>query len=330
MTTTSRDVARAAGVSVATVSRALSRKGVVAEATRRRVVAEAERLGYSPDPAARRLITGRSGNIGLIVPDLSNPFFADIAKGVHRHARSERRGVFISDTDENPRYEVDAVRHLARQVDGLIWASPRTPDDVIQQMSIPVPTVLLHRRLDGWSSVCADFTDGMRQVVVNLYALGHRTIAYADGPAGSWSGGRRRLGLLKTASEVGLDVLELGHVSPAYEGGLAAADLVLATNATALVAYNDIVAVGALHRLLARGVSVPGDLSVVGCDNTTASHMSSPQLTTVDVPRFEAGDLAVQVLDELLQDPVHELVQHVLGTSLVIRATTVPPGGNRA
>jgi DNA-binding LacI/PurR family transcriptional regulator len=131
MATTSRDVARACGVSVATVSRAFSEKGAVAAVTRRRILAEAERLGYSPDPAARRLITGRSGNIGLIVPDIANPFFADTAKGVEREARTARLGLFISDTDEQDRLELEAVRRLYRQVDGLIWASPRNSDKVL-------------------------------------------------------------------------------------------------------------------------------------------------------------------------------------------------------
>src|SRR5664280_2619521 len=124
MTSTSRDVARAAGVSVATVSRAFSEKGAVSDNTRRRVLTEARRLGYSPNPAARRLITGRSGNIGLIVPDLANPFFADIIKGVQRSAREARHAILIADTDEQARLEGDALRSLARQVDGVILASP--------------------------------------------------------------------------------------------------------------------------------------------------------------------------------------------------------------
>ena len=124
MTSTGRDVARAAGVSVATVSRAFSETGAVSENTRRRVLTEARRLGYSPNPAARRLITGRSGNIGLVVPDLANPFFADIIKGVQRSAREARHAILVADTDEQARLEGDALRSLARQVDGVILASP--------------------------------------------------------------------------------------------------------------------------------------------------------------------------------------------------------------
>jgi len=325
VTSTSRDVAKAAGVSVATVSRAFSEKAAVSDSTRRHVLAVAERLGYSPDPAARRLTTGRSGNIGLIVPDLSNPFFADVAKGVQRRARDRQRSIFISDTDEQARVEADAVRQLARQVDGIIWASPRTPDEAIDALRPEVPVVLLHRSAPGWWSVTADYIEGMRQTLVNLHALGHRTVAYAAGPAASWSGGLRLRGLRAAASDLELDLVELGSVAPSVDGGLAAADLVLATEATALVAYNDAVGLGAMARLAARGVRVPDDLSVVGCDNTMLSRLTLPPLTTVNAPRFEAGEVALSLLEQQMESPGDEPVVQVLPTSLVIRGTTAPP-----
>ncbi len=323
MTTTSRDVARAAGVSIATVSRALSDNGAVSEATKRRVLAEAARLGYSPNPAARRLITGRSGTIGLIVPDLANPFFADIIKGVQRRAREYRQTILVADADEQPRLELDAVRNLTRQVDGIIWASPRV-DDAELSAHLNLPTVLLHRELPGQWSVTADFGEGVRQVLVNLHALGHRTIAYAGGPGQSWSGRKRQESLHTNAPALGLEVFELGSVPPTIDGGLMAADLTLATPATALVAYNDVVALGAMRRLADRGVSVPQDLSVVGCDNTMLSLLATPALTTIGVPRFEAGEAAVTLLDQCLSEQPGPVCQ-VLRTSLVIRGTTAPP-----
>lgn len=325
VSSTSRDVAKAAGVSVATVSRAFSDKAAVSQATRRHVLAVAERLGYSPDPAARRLTTGRSGSIGLIVPDLSNPFFADVAKGVQRRARDRQRSIFISDTDEQARLEADAVRHLARQVDGIIWASPRTPDDALRELRPDVPVVLLHRAVRGWWSVTADYREGMRQALENLYALGHRSVAYAAGPTASWSGALRLDGLRAAAQDLGVTLTELGSVAPTVDGGLAAADLALATDATALVAYNDAVGLGALTRLVARGVKVPEQLSVVGCDNTLLAGLTIPPLTTVNVPRFEAGDVALSLLEQQMEAPTDEPVVQVLPTSLVIRGTTAPP-----
>ena len=324
MTSTSRDVARAAGVSVATVSRAFSEAGAVSETTRRKVMTEARRLGYSPNPAARRLITGRSGNIGIIVPDLANPFFADIIKGVQRRAREGRQAILVADTDEQARLEADTLRALARQVDGVVLVSPRSAvEDLPSDLNIPI--VLVHRQAPGWWSVTADFAEGVRQALVNLRALGHDHVAYAGGPNLSWSGGMRTESLRKCSAELGVHLYELGSVAPTVDGGLAAADLALATPATALIAYNDVVALGAMRRFGARGVDVPGDMSVVGCDNTMLSLLAVPSLTTVDVPRFEAGEAAVALLDRYLADPEAEPIQQMLATALVIRGTTAPP-----
>ncbi len=324
MTSTSRDVARAAGVSVATVSRAFSETGAVSDGTRRKVLTEARRLGYSPNPAARRLITGKSGNIGLIVPDLTNPFFADIMKGVQRSAREARQAILVADTDEQARLEADALRSLARQVDGVVLASPRSPiEDLPTDLGIPI--VLIHRQAPGWWSVSADFGEGVRQALVNVRALGHRHVAYAAGPVQSWSGRMRTESLRHHAAELGVEMYELGSVAPTIDGGLAAADLTLATPATALIAYNDVVALGAMRRFGARGVIVPDDMSVVGCDNTMLSQLAVPSLTTVDVPRFEAGEAAVALLERCLADADAPPVQQVLATALVIRGTTVPP-----
>ncbi len=324
MTSTSRDVARAAGVSVATVSRAFSETGAVSEITRRKVLTEARRLGYSPNPAARRLITGRSGNIGLIVPDLANPFFADIMKGVQRRAREARQAILVADTDEQAGLESDALRSLARQVDGVILASPRsTIADLPSDLNIPI--VLIHRESPGWWSVSADFGEGVRQALVNVRALGHEHVAYAAGPIQSWSGGMRTASLRQNATELGVTLYELGSVAPTIDGGLAAADLALATPATVLMAYNDVVALGAMRRFAARGVSVPRDMSVVGCDNTMLSELAVPALTTVRVPRYEAGEAAVALLERSLADADAVPVQQVLPTSLIIRDSTAPP-----
>jgi DNA-binding LacI/PurR family transcriptional regulator len=160
---------------------------------------------------------------------------------------------------------------------------------------------------------------------VNLRALGHNHVAYAGGPNLSWSGGMRTESLRRCSAELGVTLYELGSVAPTIDGGLAAADLALATPATALIAYNDVVALGAMRRFGARGVDVPGDMSVVGCDNTMLSQLAVPSLTTVDVPRFEAGEAAVALLDRYLADADATPVEQVLATALVIRGTTAPP-----
>ncbi len=312
MRTTVQDVAREAGVSVSTVSRALT-GGTVSAATRETVLEAATRLGYRVNRAARGLITGRTGNLGLIVPDLRNPFFADVAKGVSARARAVDCGVFITDTDEDPVAELEAIATLGRNTDGLLLCSPRASDAEILAAADPATTVLLHRQVPGMSSVVADIADGIRQAVGHLRALGHARIAYVSGPEGSWAT-RQRVEAL-----AGLSILSLGSVAPTFEGGLLAGDLVLASPATAVLAYNDMVALGLLHRLAARGASVPGQVSVVGFDDVSLAGMSHPPLTSVAVPKDRAGAVG---LDLLLGRNGVASGEVVLPTCLVVRASS--------
>lgn len=320
--TTIHDVARLAGVSSSTVSRAMT-GGVVSPATRQAVLAAAGRLGYRPNRQAQGLVTGRTGTLGLVVPDLRNPFFADVAKGVSVRARAVDVQVFISDTDEDQPAEVEAIRSLVGGVDGLLVCSPRTGDDELLEALGAQPTVLVHRRLPGVSSLTADLVSGTQQAVAHLKALGHRTIAYVRGPEASWAAGQRTTTL---AEEIpGVDVRPFGPVAPTFEGGVSAADLVLASGATAVIAYNDLVALGVLHRLAARGVRVPEEMSVVGYDDVSVASMVSPPLTTVVVPKGKAGIAAVDLMLRRMSGPVPDQgppEEVVLPTSLVVRGST--------
>jgi LacI family transcriptional regulator len=325
VTATIRDVAAAAGVSQSTVSRALSMPELVNPATRARVLEAARKLGYQPNRAARGLITGRTGNLGLIVPDLSNPFFSSVVKGVQAAARTADYSLFIADTDEEDTAEVDLLRALTRQVDGIVLCSPRSPDDDLARVGVDSAVVLMNRRITGRPSVTVDNADGMRQAVEHLAALGHQRIAYVAGPRTSWSNGQREQGLHKTAEDIGIDLVHLGHFPPRFEGGVAAADLALACGATAVIAYNDVVALGLLSRLGARQVPVPEQISVLGCDDISMSAMTHPALTTVSIPKWEAGRAAVSLLLSLLAQggggdapaPDREL-----SAQLIVRATT--------
>lgn len=328
MAPTIRDVASAAGVSQATVSRALSMPELVRPGTRARVEAAARRLGYRPNRAAQGLITGRTGNLGLIVPDLSNPFFASVVKGVQAAARAADYSVFIADTDEEPDAEVDLLRALAKQVDGLILCSPRAPDDELAAIGSDSTVVLMNRRAGDRPSVTVDNADGMRQAVDHLAALGHRRIAYVAGPRTSWSNNQRERGMRQASDAGGTDLVHLGHFPPQFEGGVAAADLALASGATAVIAYNDVVALGLMSRLGARRVSVPDGLSVIGCDDIGMSAMSHPALTTVAVPKRSAGRATVGLLLSMLgpdggaASPHRETLHRELPTQLIVRDTT--------
>jgi LacI family transcriptional regulator len=282
-------------------------------------------LGYEPNRAARGLITGRTGTIGLVVPDLANPFFASVVKGVQARARRADVAVFVGDTDEDAAAEVSLVRALAKQVDGVILCSPRAGDEDLREITADANVVLVNRAADGIPGVSYDNEDGMRQAVAHLVALGHRKIAWVGGPATSWSTQHRGFGLRNAVDRYRAQLAPVGNFAPTYEGGMAAADQVIATGATAVVTYNDLVAIGLLARLHTRGLEVPRDLSVVGVDDIAMAGMARPALTTVRLPKQEAGRIAVDLLLTLLADPDRTIsTRTVLHGELVVRDSTGP------
>lgn len=322
---TVHDVARAAGVSISTVSRALAGK-TVAPATRERVVLAAAQLGYEPNRAAAGLRHGRTGALGVVVPDLENPYFASVAKGVQARARQHGYGVVVVDVEEDAAREADDVRALLGRTDGVVLASPRSDDATLAALldgPRPGRCVLVNRELPGVPSVSADEEDGAAQALAHLRALGHRRVAYLGGPPGSWSDRRRRAGLRRAAQGAAdVEVVELGAVRPHLQGGYSGADLVQGAGATAVVAYNDLVALGVERRLLDRGVPVPQAVSIVGFDDTFVATLAARPLTTVRTDLHEIGARAVELLLGLLDDGARPVENLVLPVELVVRAST--------
>src|SRR6476620_1912468 len=184
---TIRDVAGASGVHVSTVSRTFSAPHLVNPETRSRVLAAAESLGYRPNRAARALITGRTGNLGLIVADIANPFFPPLIKAAESQARQRDYHVFVADTNEDALVEEELVQALAKQVDGILLCSPRMSNSLIEQCSREVPLVVINRLLAGLPAVVMDVGHGARRAVEHLVGLGHRELALLGGPRGSWT-----------------------------------------------------------------------------------------------------------------------------------------------
>jgi LacI family transcriptional regulator len=325
---TIRDVARQAQVSVATVSRALTSPDLVRATTRERVLAVAADLGYQPNLAARGLITGKTGNIGIVVPDLNNPFFTGVLKGVQNQARMASHAVFVADSDEDPAAEEQLVRAMAKQVDGVILCSPGIDEQQVRELADTTTLVLLNRRMRSVPAALMNSGSGMRQVIDHLVALGHHRIAYLNGPRTSWSNKERRRGLRIAVQKHDVDLVDMGPFPPRYEGGLQAADLAMAENVTAIVAYNDIMALGVLARLRDRGVRVPDDVSLTGFDDLMFGALCQPPLTTVAMPVVPAGRLAVDLLLDRLANRDAEVRQDELDTQLIVRATTAPPAAS--
>ncbi|MGX6607291.1 LacI family DNA-binding transcriptional regulator [Micromonosporaceae bacterium Da 78-11] len=325
MATTIRDVAKAAGVSTATASRALSVPEMVRPETRARVQQAADELGYYPNRAARGLITGRTGNIGLIVTDLTNPFFPSVVKGVQSRAGEADYSVFLADSGEDPVVEAGLVRALSKQVDGILLCSSRMAADELLAASGNTVTVMLNRRVGRIPAVTIDNADSIRQAMAHLAALGHRRIGYVAGPSASWSNRERLRSLRASAGPTGLELVEIGSVAPQFTGGVAAADLVLAAEVSAVFAYNDLIALGLLNRFAARGVSVPADISVIGVDDIVFSEMVSPSLTTLVQPKEQLGRAGVELLLHLMAETEpSSTARRQLASRLVVRDSTGP------
>jgi DNA-binding LacI/PurR family transcriptional regulator len=321
-----REVAVRAGVSPATVSRVFTQPDAVAPGTRRRVRVAAEELNYAPHPVARSLARGRTGNLGIVVPDIANAFSAVITKAVQQEARRDDYALFVAGSDELAEDEQRWARALAPQVDGLLLVSPLMPDEALGELAALVPVVLTNRLIPGTPAVVTDATGATEDAVEHLHALGHRRIAYLGGPA-SYSDEIRLRGYRAACERWELAPIELGPFPARFSAGVRAADLVLATAATAAVAYNDEVAVGVINRLSDRGVRVPADFSVVGYDDTSLAEMVTPRLTTVRLPAADVGRVAVRMLlDGLRGRSEHDV--RALPAELIVRASTgpVPPG----
>ncbi|WP_406319036.1 LacI family transcriptional regulator [Streptosporangium sp. NBC_01639] len=296
MAVTIRDVARASGVHVSTVSRTFSAPHLVNAETRNRVLAVAEGLGYRPNRAARALTTGRTHNLGLIVADIANPFFPPLIKAAQAQARARDYHVFVADTDEDPLLEQELIETLCKQVDGVLLCSPRLSNRVIERLRTQVPFVVVNRRVKGLTTVLMDVGQGARVAVGHLAGLGHRRVALLSGPPGSWTSEEMHAAVTAAVVEFGVELTVLGPNGPTEQGGLAAAEAVVAAGVTGVLCYNDLVALGLIEGLRERGVGVPDDVSVIGVDDSLPGRLNRPKLTTITMPTADAGRMAVDLL----------------------------------
>lgn len=306
---TIKDIAREAGVSPQTVSRAVNDKGEIRPETRERILRIAERLGYRPNSIARSLATRRSRNLGLVVPDVSNPFFASVARGIEDAAHDAGYNVFLCNTDENAAREISAIHSLeAQRVDGMLLCSSRLSEQELAKVADRFePLVLVNRRIDRPQIGCVmvDDAKAMQEAVLSLLRLGHRQIGLLAGPPQSHSGRERVEGYRQAMRMYNSSPRPSWHVHcpPQLQGGQIAAHQLLqqAPELTALVAYNDLVAIGALHACAERGLDVPQDCSIVGCDDVLLAALVSPALTTIHIPTYELGQQAMGLLLDMIE-----------------------------
>ena len=327
------DVATAAGVSRATVSRVMNGRSTVDPGIAERVRDAAAALSYRPSNAARSLALGRTQTVALVVPDLGNPVFQQILRGVMAGAAEDGYRVLVADTAEDDQQEGAIALEARMRCDALVLVSPRVGDAELTALVADVePVVLVNRDAGGAApSLVVDYEDAALQVVEHLVTLGHRRLVYLGGPVRSASDEMRRAGLARAREKhPDLEILDL-PAGPDIQAGHAAAPAVLATRATAAVAFNDLVAFGLLAGLNEAGVAVPADVSVVGFDDIALSRYATPALTTVAVPQAELGRHAWRELHAVIDDDAHPARSARFTPSLEVRGSTgpVPQGPER-
>ncbi len=290
------DVAEEAGVAASTVSRAYSRPGRVNAATAQRIFQAAARLGYRsgrPDgqqPGDR----GVQEAIGLVVSDVTNPFYGEIIKGAYEAAREAGYQLVLLHTKESPEVERQTIERELERVDGMVLASSRMTDSALRMIVKQKPVVLLNRIIPEANCVVSDSARGIRRAAEHLGALGHERIYYVAGPENSWADGMRWRAFREAGAELDLDVRRIGPNEPTVLAGLTAARRVVQVDATAVLAYNDSLAIGVMKGLRKLGVSVPEEVSVVGFDNIIFDEMVEPALTTIAAPLYRMGFTGVQ------------------------------------
>jgi LacI family transcriptional regulator len=326
-----KEVAREAGVSVGTVSNVINRPEMVAEETRARVQAVIARLGYVRSESARQLRAGRSRMIALLVLDMGNPFFVDVARGAERTAKEAGLGVMLCNSAQNPQEEAQYLSLFAEQRVRGVLVTPADPSghnlESFRRHGIPFVQVDRVSDRPGECSVAVDDVAGGAAAVRHLLTAGHRAIAYVSGPPHLQQVRDRRAGALAALAEAGMPPEALREVPTRrldVEGGrdVGARLLGLAERPTAVFCANDLLALGVLQSMYAAGVRVPDEMAIVGYDDIEFAAAATVPLTSVRQPAVTMGAMAARMLLEETDDPAHRHQHVVLQPELVVRASS--------
>ena len=323
------DIAELAGVNPSTVSRALTTPGRISAKTEAKIRAAAAELNYRVNPFARALPTGRTRLIAVTIADITNPVFFDVVRGAEQVAGEAGYTLVVAESQESSTKEASALERILPMVDGVVMATTRLSDEEIAKVNTDKPVVLMNRTVDGVQNVVPDMRSGISDAMKHLVALGHKQIAFLGGPSASWMNTKRWELIVSLALESGVSVVEIGPNPPTLEAGRAALDRVRVSGVSAVIAYNDLMAIGLLQAAQRAGLAVPGDLSIIGFDNSFGSDFTTPGLTTIRQPLLQLGAEAVRVLLATLDESEGAIEQtlppEALGTSLVIRESAGAP-----
>ncbi len=330
---TIKDVARRAGVSITTVSHVVNATRFVGEATRTRVLEAISALNYVPSAVARSLKNNRTQSVGVITPNISNPFFAEVVRGIEDGCWALGVNVILCNSDDQVDKQARYLRSLAeKQVDGIIVFSSGSSADVARDLdALPMPKVVVDREVGTVSAdhVAVDQELGGYLATRHLIDLGHRRIACITGSAGLAPTQARVAGWTRALNEAGLrpSAALLADGGFTSEGGFRAAQRFLSSRSvpTAIFASNDLMALGALCAAGLAGIGVPDDLSVVGVDDIALAEYANPPLTTVAQPKYDVGMLTAQLICERIANAALPFQRRLLSPSLITRRSTAAP-----
>ena len=331
MAITIKDVAQLSGVSIATISNVITRKKHVGPEVTQKVMQAMRKLNYRPNMIARSLKVKKTNNIGVLAPDISNPFFAEIIKGVESVAKKKGRQFFLCNTNGDVEIERSALEAFESQnVDGIINIAPRMEDGALRA-SVALPHIVVDRPIDAhglMGCVHSDNLAGCQELARHFLEMGHTRFACMAGPVETVPNARTRLdgfcGELRRAGVAKRDiVVYVGEFC--FDDGYALMKKMLARKSrpTAVFLCSDIMAWGALECAKQKGVRIPQDIAIAGFDNVYFSTLVSPVLTTIDAPKFKAGVIAFDMLHELMSGVKDAKREVIMETRLVVRGSTI-------
>ena len=330
-----RTVARLANVSIATVSRTINRVSTVNPKMAKRVWEAIEKLDYFPNTQARALVSGRSRLLGLIVSEITNPFFPELIQGFEDIAVEHGYEILISSTNYDPRRMSLCIRRmLERRAEGVAVMTFGVEKPLLEQLAernVPLVFVDVGPERPGISLLKVDYRNGIQQGVEHLAALGHRDVAFISGPRRLHSAQSRLVAFTRSIEECALEldpawIVEGDHT---MEGGMAAMEQLLRSKRvpTAVMCSNDMTAIGVLHKLYREGLKVPDDLSVIGFDDIHIAQVTIPPLTTIQMSCFELARAAVTALRAHVEEGGDPKRSYKINTHLVVRESTGFPRG---
>jgi LacI family transcriptional regulator len=324
------DVAAAAGVAPSTVSRAFSRPGRVNAETAERIRRIAVTLGYRVHPLTGSAPHERTSILALVVSDVTNPFYDEIMGGAEAAAAAAGYTMVVANTRGSEQAEREALERVVPLVDGIVLATTIMSDSTIRMMAKQRPMVVLNRVVSDVASVVTDNAAGMRRAVQHLAELGHHTISYAAGPEASWTDGIRWRAMREAAVQLQLQTRRIGPFEPDVAGGGQAGEELARHPTTAVITYNDRMAIGLIRRLTTLGARIPEEVSVIGFDNIYPAELVTPPLTTVAAPLEVMGTVAVRNLLAIIHGAhPHTRDPAMLPSRLVLRESTAQRSRHR-